>query len=53
MIKAILEYFNKLWYNLFRIGEVKVMDKEKNNKISILTVANYVIYYFFVTRSSN
>lgn len=45
MIKAILEYFNNLWYNLFRIGEVKVMDKEKNNKISILTVANYVIYY--------
>lgn len=45
MIKAILEYFNKLWYNLLRIGEVKVMDMEKNNKISILTVANYVIYY--------
>lgn len=43
-MRKVLEYFTNLWYNFYRIGEV-VIGMEKDKKISILTVANYVIYY--------
>lgn len=46
MIKAILEYFNKLWYSIFRIGGCMKM----NGRFKAIDFANWFLWYNKVQR---
>lgn len=43
MIRKILEYFNKLWYSIFRIGKGSGVINMMNKKITIFDVANFFL----------